>query len=71
MAMKTAGTTTSATEETSEGADGAIDARDLDLFLVTDDVDAALEHVERNVVGRFGVQRRPMRPVRILGERAA
>jgi uncharacterized protein (TIGR00730 family) len=52
-------------------AEGAIDGRDLELFLVTDDVDAALEYVERNVVGRFGVQRRPMRPVRILGERAA
>jgi uncharacterized protein (TIGR00730 family) len=52
-------------------ADGAIDVRDLDLFLVTDDVDAALEYVERHVVGRFGVQRRALRPVRILGERAA
>ena len=52
-------------------ADGAIDARDLDLFLVTDDITVALDYVERNVVGRFGVQRRPMRPVALLGERAA
>lgn len=52
-------------------ADGAIDARDLDLFFVTDDVAAALDYVERNVVGRFGVQRRPMRPIRVLGEHAA
>ena len=51
--------------------DGAIDLRDLDLFFVTDDLEAALDYVERNVVGRFGVQRRPMRPVRMLGERAA
>ena len=52
-------------------ANGAIDTGDLDLFLVTDDVDAALAYVEQRVVGRFGVQRRPIRPVRILGERAA
>jgi len=52
-------------------ANGAIDLRDLELFFVTDDVAAALDHVDRNVIGRFGVQRRPMRPVRVLGERAA
>ena len=51
--------------------DGAIDERDLDLMYVTDDVTAALDHVERNVVGRFGVTRRSIRPLRMLGERAA
>jgi uncharacterized protein (TIGR00730 family) len=52
-------------------AEGAIDAADLDLFLVTDQVDAALAYVEQKVIGRFVVRRRPIRPVRILGERAA
>jgi predicted Rossmann-fold nucleotide-binding protein len=43
-----------------------IDAADLKLLLVTDDLDAVVLHIERNAVQRFGL-RRP-RPSRWLGE---
>ena len=44
-----------------------IDAADLKLLLVTDDLDAVISHIERNAVQRFGL-RRPY-PSRWLGER--
>jgi predicted Rossmann-fold nucleotide-binding protein len=44
-----------------------IDAADLNLLLVTDDLDAVIAHIEQNSVQRFGL-RRP-RPTRWLGER--
>jgi uncharacterized protein (TIGR00730 family) len=43
-----------------------IDAADLNLLLVTDDLDAVVAHIEQNSVQRFGL-RRP-RPTRWLGE---
>lgn len=50
--------------------EGAIGAQDLDLLLVTDDIDAAMLHLERNAVGAFGLRRVPRRdPKWWLGER--
>ena len=51
-------------------AEGAIDHADLDLVLVTDDVAAGLEHVQRHVAERFGVTARRQRPLSVLGEHA-
>jgi uncharacterized protein (TIGR00730 family) len=51
--------------------EGAIDPRDLELLLVTDDVRGALEHIQRHVSARFGVTPRRRRPMTILGEREA
>ena len=50
-------------------AEKTIDARDLDLLLVTDSVSAALEHIQRHTLGHFGLIRRPRRPSILLGER--
>ena len=48
-----------------------IDARDLDLLLVTDDVEAALAHINERTVKPFGlVARRVRRPSKMLGESA-
>lgn len=49
-------------------ANGAISREDLDLLLVTDDLDAAMEHLQRNAIDRFGL--RVPRPSRWLGESA-
>ena len=46
-----------------------IDAKDLDLLLVTDSVDEALEHIQRHAVEQFGLRRRQLRPSTLLGER--
>ncbi|HEU4927415.1 MAG TPA: TIGR00730 family Rossman fold protein [Vicinamibacterales bacterium] len=48
--------------------DGAIAASDLDLLLVTDDVEQAMTHLERNAIGRFAL--RTPRPSRWFGETA-
>jgi uncharacterized protein (TIGR00730 family) len=48
----------------------AISAHDLDLLLVTDDIDAAMAHLELNAVTAFGLRRVPRREPRWwLGER--
>ena len=47
-----------------------IAVEDLDLLLVTDRVDAALDHIRRHAVERFGLVPRAVRPSRLLGERA-
>jgi uncharacterized protein (TIGR00730 family) len=48
-----------------------IDARDLDLLLVTDDVEAALTYINERTVKPFGlVARKVRRPSKILGESA-
>lgn len=48
---------------------GAIGPKDLDLLLVTDDLDAAMAHLEANAVGGFGLRRVPRRQPRWwLGE---
>lgn len=48
--------------------DGAIGPRDLDLLLVTDDVEDAIRHLERNAIDRFAL--RAPTPSRWLGESA-
>lgn len=49
--------------------EGAISPKDLDLLLVTDDLDAAMAHLELNAVGAFGLRRVPRRdPKWWLGE---
>jgi uncharacterized protein (TIGR00730 family) len=51
-------------------AQGAVSAGDLDLLLVTDDLDEAMRHLEKNAVGAFGLKRVPWRAPRWwLGER--
>lgn len=49
---------------------GTIDAADLQLLLVTDDVNAALAHIKRHAIEAFGLAPRPPRPSRLLGEAA-
>ena len=49
--------------------EGTIDAADLELLLITDDVAGGLEHIRTHVAGRFGVAPRRRRPLPILGER--
>ncbi len=51
-------------------ASATIDADDLQLLCVTDDVDEAVAHVRRCAVDRFGLHRR-LTPRRILGEHGA
>jgi uncharacterized protein (TIGR00730 family) len=49
---------------------GAISEGDLDLLLVTDDLDEAIRHLEQNAVSAFGLRRVPWRRPRWwLGER--
>jgi uncharacterized protein (TIGR00730 family) len=49
-------------------AERTIDAKDLDLLLVTDNVTAALEHIQRHTVRQFGLTKRLRRPSRLLWE---
>ena len=50
--------------------EGAVGTADLDLLIVTDDLDAAMEHLEKNAVSAFGLRRVPWRqPKWWLGER--
>jgi hypothetical protein len=44
-----------------------IDASDLDFLLVTDDVDAAVEHVRSTTVDRWRLAKR-LRPIKVIGE---
>jgi uncharacterized protein (TIGR00730 family) len=49
--------------------EGTIDAADLDLLLVTDDLDEAMRHIEHHAIDRFELRpRRAPRPSRLLGE---
>jgi hypothetical protein len=48
--------------------DGAISPEDLNLLLVTDDIEEAIAHLERNAIDRFAL--RAPRPSRWLGESA-
>ena len=51
-------------------AAGAVGPSDLDLLIVTDDLDEAMVHLERNAVTAFGLRRIPWRKPRWwLGER--
>lgn len=51
-------------------AEGAVDRRDLDLLLITDSVEDALEHIRRHSVFRFGLRPRRFKPIGLLGEEA-
>lgn len=48
---------------------GAISAADLSLMLVTDDLDAAMAHIEHRAVRAFGLRRLTPRPSPWLGEK--
>ena len=51
--------------------DGTIDLADLELLLVTDDLDEAMSHLARNAVERFGLRpHRLPKPLPWLGETA-
>ncbi len=51
--------------------EGAIDAADLQLMLVTDDLNQAVRHVQRHAIDYFGLRsRREPKPSRWLGEAA-
>lgn len=51
-------------------AAGTIDGADLDLLLITDDLDAAMQHLERDAIRRFRLREpRRHRALRWLGER--
>lgn len=47
---------------------GTVNADDLKLFLVTDDLKEAVEHIRRHAIEKFGLRPKPLRPSRILGE---
>jgi uncharacterized protein (TIGR00730 family) len=49
-------------------AEGTIDADDLRLLLITDDMDEAIAHVRRNAIEPFGLRRRAPKRSRWLGE---
>jgi hypothetical protein len=49
-------------------AAGTINRTDLDLLMVTDSVDEAIEHIEKHAIQKFGLRRVPKRSW-ILGER--
>jgi hypothetical protein len=49
--------------------EGAINPRELDSWLATDDINEAMSHIRKYAVEGFGLtSRRPPRPSRILGE---
>jgi uncharacterized protein (TIGR00730 family) len=50
---------------------GTIAPADLELLLVTDDVDEAMAHIERHGIQAFGLRRRARKPSAILGEAGA
>lgn len=52
--------------------EGTIESLDLQLMLVTDDLEEAIEHLERHAIESFGLRaRRAPKPSRFLGERGA
>jgi hypothetical protein len=51
-------------------AERTINEEDLNLFLVTDDVQEAMEHIQRHAIVKFGLtQRKLITPSPLLGER--
>jgi predicted Rossmann-fold nucleotide-binding protein len=48
---------------------GAVSKGDLDLLLVTDDLDEAMAHLEKHAVKAFGLTRTRRRPAWWLGRR--
>jgi uncharacterized protein (TIGR00730 family) len=49
---------------------GTVNASDLKLFLVTDDLNEALEHIRKHAIEEFKLLRKPPRPSRLLREDA-
>jgi uncharacterized protein (TIGR00730 family) len=47
---------------------GTVSANDLKLFLVTDSLDEALEHIRKHAIEEFKLMKPPIKPSRILGE---
>ena len=47
---------------------GTLSAGDLKLFLVTDDLSEALEHIRKHAIEEFKLLKKPPRPSRLLGE---
>ncbi len=47
---------------------GTVSASDLKLFLVTDDLAEALEHIRKHAIEEFGLQPKAPKPSRMLGE---
>ncbi len=47
---------------------GTVSAGDLKLFLVTDNLNEALEHIRKHAIEEFGLQQKTPRPSRVLGE---
>lgn len=47
---------------------GTVSAGDLKLFLVTDDMNEALAHIEKYAIDEFNLAPRPPKPSRLLGE---
>lgn len=51
-------------------AQRTIDPTDLNLFLFTDSVEAAVDHIKKHGIERFGLKpRKLMRPFRLFGEK--
>lgn len=50
-------------------AERAIDPADLDLVLITDSVQDAIAHLQRNAVSAFGLRAKALAPSRLLGEK--
>ncbi|MEX0878653.1 MAG: TIGR00730 family Rossman fold protein [Thermoanaerobaculia bacterium] len=49
-------------------AAGTISNTDLDLLLVTDSIEEAMEHIEKHAIGSFGLERPTTQPLTVLGE---
>jgi len=47
---------------------GTVSATDLKLFMVTDDLNEALEHIRKNAIEEFKLMKHPPKPSRLLGE---
>ncbi len=47
---------------------GTVSATDLKLFMVTDDLNEALEHIRKHAIEEFKLVKHPPRPSRLLGE---
>jgi hypothetical protein len=49
---------------------GTVSTTDLKLFLVTDDLNEALDHIRKHAIEEFKLLKHPPRPSRLLAEGA-
>jgi len=49
-------------------AAGTVGTGDVQLLLITDDVDEAMAHIRLHAIDAFGLRRRPLKPSPLLGE---